>query len=300
MKFQILKIFALLNVAVVASATNAAGAPPGQNLNHAHEQGTKKIDIVKSHIETIREDLIDHDAFSWVSNLEKAKVFMESHVWAVWDFMVLLKGLQRQLTCVDAYWVPKGNPETRRLINEIVFSEESDVNQDGKATSHFELYVQAMQEAGANTTPILNFIEDLKKGTDPKVALHQSDAPEGAKKFVLSTLEVVERGVDSEMAAVFTFGREDLIPDMFIEIVRNIKEQFPAELGLFTYYLERHIEIDGDIHGALAERMVTELCGENEAAWNQAIESSKKALRHRIELWTSVIDRYEGNLQSVA
>ena len=100
--------------------------------------------------------------------------------------------------------------------------------------------------------------------------------------------------------AVFTFGREDLIPDMFIEIVRNIKKQFPEALGLFTYYLERHIEIDGDIHGALSERMVTELCGEDEAAWTQAAESSQKALRHRIELWTSVIERHEGTIQSKA
>lgn len=252
-----------------------------------------KIDFVKSQIQTVRQELIDHDAFTWVDNLEKARVFMESHVWAVWDFMVLLKGLQRQLTCVDTYWVPTGNPEVRRLINEIVFGEESDVDQNDKAVSHFELYVQAMGEAGANTDPILTFIDDLKNGVDPKLALRQSNAPEGAKKFVISTLEVVERADASEMAAVFTFGREDLIPDMFIEIVRNLKEKFPTELGLFTYYLERHIEVDGDVHGALAERMVTELCGENRLLWDKALESSKTALRQRINLWTSVIERYE-------
>jgi hypothetical protein len=73
--------------------------------------------------------------------------------------------------------------EVRRLINEIVFGEESDIDQNGTAVSHFELYVQAMAEAGANTTPILTFIEDLKKGIDPKLALRQSDAPEGAKSL---------------------------------------------------------------------------------------------------------------------
>jgi hypothetical protein len=104
---------------------------------------------------------------------------------------------------------------------------------------------------------------------------------------------VIERADASEMAAVFTFGREDLIPDMFIEIVRNLKEKFPTELGLFTYYLERHIEVDGDVHGALAERMVTELCGEDIDLWESALDSSKNALRHRINLWTSVIERYE-------
>jgi len=252
-----------------------------------------KIDFVKSQIKTVRQELIDHDAFTWVDNLEKARVFMESHVWAVWDFMVLLKGLQRELTCVDTYWVPKGDPEVRRLINEIVFGEESDVDQNGNAISHFELYLQAMGEAGANTDPILTFIDDLKNDVDPKLALRQSNAPEGAKKFVLSTLEIVERANASEMAAVFTFGREDLIPDMFIEIVQNLKERFPEKLALFTYYLERHIEVDGEVHGALAERMVTELCKDERKLWDRALESSKAALSHRINLWSSVIERYE-------
>lgn len=166
-----------------------------------------KIDYVKSQISNVRQELIDHQAFTWVDDLDKARIFMESHVWAVWDFMVLLKGLQRQLTCVDTYWVPTGNPEVRRLINEIVFGEESDIDQNGNAISHFELYVQAMSEAGANTQPILSFIAELNLGVDPKVALDRSEAPEGSKKFVRATLDVVERGHAHEIAAVFTFGR---------------------------------------------------------------------------------------------
>ena len=129
----------------------------------------------------------------------------------------------------------------------------------------------------------------MNLGVDPKVALDRSEAPEGSKKFVRATLDVVERGHAHEIAAVFTFGREDLIPDMFIEIVKNLKEAFPNELSLFTYYLERHIEIDGDLHGQLAERMVLELCAENKNYWEQALALSSAALRARIELWTSVI-----------
>lgn len=252
-----------------------------------------KIEFVKSQILPARQELLKHQAFSWIDDLEKVHVFMENHVWAVWDFMVLLKGLQRACTSIGPYWVPKGNPEVRRLINEIVFGEESDLDQNGRAVSHFELYVQAMDEAGANTLPIRSFIQDLENGVDAKLALRQSQAPEGAKQFVLETLQVVERNVASEMAAVFTFGREDLIPDMFIEIVRNLKEKFPSELGLFTYYLERHIEVDGDVHGALSERMVVELCGNSPDLWDKAIASSKIALQNRINLWTAVLEQYE-------
>ena len=253
-----------------------------------------KIEFVKSEILSARQELLNHPAFAWIDNLEKIHVFMENHIWAVWDFMVLLKGLQRTCTSIDTYWVPKGNPEVRRLINEIVFGEESDLDQEGRAISHFELYIQAMDEAGANTLPIRSFIQDLQKGVDAKLALRQSQAPEGAKEFVFETLEIVDRGNASEMAAVFTFGREDLIPDMFIEIVKNLKDKFPSELGLFTYYLERHIEVDGDLHGTLSERMVVELCEDNPVLWNQAIASSKTALQNRINLWTAVLDQYEG------
>jgi hypothetical protein len=247
------------------------------------------IDRVKSEIQEVRAKLIAHDAFTWVDSLEKAQHFMEYHVWAVWDFMVLLKGLQRELTCTDTYWVPKGNAAVRRLINEIVWGEESDEDRDGRAMSHFEMYLEAMQEAGAETQPIRNFILDLQNGVDPKVALAKSKAPAGAKKFVLSTLDVVERGQPHEMAAVFTFGREDLIPDMFMEIVAGLKAQFPDKLGKFTYYLERHIEVDGDVHGHLAEQMVEQLCAEDENKWLVARDASLTALQARIELWTTVL-----------
>lgn len=252
-----------------------------------------KIDDVKSHIETVRQQLIDHQAFTWVDDLEKARIFMESHVWAVWDFMVLLKALQRKLTCVDTYWIPQGDGDVRRLINEIVLGEESDLIYDGKATSHFELYLRAMKEAEANTAPIEVFIANLRSGMSAMEALEISEAPEGAKKFVRATLAVVERNDPSEMAAVFTFGREDLIPDMFIEIVRNLKQKFPDKLDIFTYYLERHIEVDGDLHGHLSEQMVEGVCGSDRQSWEVAAVQSKAALEQRIDLWTSVLNRHQ-------
>lgn len=248
-----------------------------------------EIDRLKQRIASTRNELIQHPIFSWPQQIADVQTLMETHVWAVWDFMVLLKALQRELTCVDVLWRPKGNPALRRLINEIVWGEESDVDQGGRAVSHFELYVEAMEQIGANTGPIKSFIADLEAGTPVREALARSGAPEGAKAFVAYTLGVVESGDAAKMAAVFTYGREDLIPDMFIEMVRELKRQFPQELDLFVYYLERHIEIDGDEHGALAERMVLELCGEDAAKWERATEAAQSALQARIALWDSVM-----------
>lgn len=250
------------------------------------------IHWVKSEINEVRAELIAHPAFTWVDSLEKAQHFMENHIWAVWDFMVLLKALQRELTCVETYWVPQGDPAVRRLINEIVWGEESDENEQGQAMSHFEMYLEAMEEAGADTAPILSFIADLKNGVTPQIALANSNAPEGAKTFVAHTLSVVERGQAHELAAVFTFGREDLIPDMFMEIVGSLKEKFPDKLAKFTYYLERHIEVDGDVHGHLAEKMVEQLCGQDRMKWAVANKASVEALSQRINLWTSVLSSF--------
>ncbi|HKR11817.1 MAG TPA: DUF3050 domain-containing protein [Pyrinomonadaceae bacterium] len=235
-----------------------------------------------------RSTLHDHPIYNKVANLDQVRLFMEAHVFAVWDFMCLLKALQRAVTCIDTPWLPRGDPATRRLINEIVTGEESDLLPSGQCASHFELYLEAMTEAGANTDPIRCFLKELQAGQSVGTALENSNAPRGAREFVLTTMDIVATSSPHIIAAAFAIGREDIIPTMFIEIVRGLPASGASSLNLFHYYLERHIQLDGDEHSELAERMLVNLCGDDTEKWRESAEAAVTALQARVRLWDSV------------
>ena len=249
---------------------------------------TDRIRRIKDDTQALRSRLVEHPLYSNIRNMNHLRVFMEHHVFAVWDFMSLLKCLQRQLTCVDVPWVPRGNPETRYLINEIVIGEESDVDQSGKRMSHFELYLAAMRQAGADTDAVMGFLDAISASGNIRTALQPGSIPEGARRFVSATFDVVDSGKVHVQAAVFTFGREDLIPGMFMAFVKEWNANNGNPAGIFQYYLERHIEVDGEHHSHLAYQMTSELCGDNDAYWAEATEAVKLALTNRLMLWDSI------------
>ena len=63
------------------------------------------------------EALEHHLLYQEVTSLTRIRCFLEHHVFAVWDFMSLIKSLQRHLTRVEAPWLPVGDARIRRLIN---------------------------------------------------------------------------------------------------------------------------------------------------------------------------------------
>jgi hypothetical protein len=245
----------------------------------------KQVAHLKELIEPLRQEIINHKVYSAIRNIDDLKVFMEFHVYAVWDFMSLLKTLQNNLTCTTVPWYPLGSPETRFFINEIVVGEESDVDLNGTRKSHFELYLDAMKQCGANTSQIETFIRSLKDSGDFKWAYEQSKTPKEAAEFVDFTFDIINSQKVYLQAAIFTFGREDLIPSMFISIVEDIHKKFPTSISNFKYYLERHIEIDGDHHSHLALNMTANLCSENQQFWEEAQAATIKSLQKRIALW---------------
>ena len=249
------------------------------------------VEQLKSNIEPVRNTLLAHPVYSQIQDLQGLQRFSETHVFAVWDFMSLLKSLQIGLTSVTLPWVPVGNADTRYLINEIVLGEESDVDEAGNRISHFELYLKAMQQMGASTNVIETIIDQINTGIKVQDAIEGAQLPKQVKDFLKFTFDISFNAPLHVKAAVFTFGREDLIPSMFMKILDKIYADAPDKVSIFKYYIERHIEIDGDHHSHLALDMVSRLCGSDASKWEEATVASVKALALRIGLWDAIFEQ---------
>jgi hypothetical protein len=249
---------------------------------------SEQLQTLAERLRPLYDRLAHHPLYRNFAAIEDLHLFMEAHVFAVWDFMSLLKTLQRALTGIDIPWLPSRFPESRRLVNEIVLGEESDIY-GTQAISHFELYLRAMREAGASTDAIDSLIAQLRKGTDLSAALALCGAPEHARRFVQTTFQIIEQGELHAVAAAFTFGREDLIPEMFRGFLRDLDDaSLERSVKTLRWYLDRHIEVDGEDHGPMALRMIAELCGEDARRWSEASQAAETALRARIALWDGI------------
>lgn len=247
-----------------------------------------RIESLLSFTGPLRERVASHDVYESLKTVEQVRLFMGHHVFAVWDFMSLVKSLQGILTCTQVPWLPQGDLVSRRLINEIVLDEESDDDGAGGYASHFELYLEAMEQCGADASRIRDFVDRLRRGEHVLAALDDSDAPAAARKFVAHTWRIISSQSPHQIAAAFAIGREEIVPEMFQVVVRNIQERFPGRFSRFGYYLERHINIDKERHAPMAARMLEALCGNDEAKWVEAVHAAQTSLKARVDLWDEV------------
>jgi hypothetical protein len=254
------------------------------------EGGRKKdhFEALYNELRGRRTELVNHPLYQRMIDRKSLCTFMEHHVFAVWDFMCLLKTLQAELTCTTIPWVPRGDAEVRALINEIVVEEESDRTSDGRHLSHFEIYIEAMTELGADTGPITRFIELIRKGVAIREALVLAEAPASAAAFVDVTMRTIETRDVVAVAAAFTFGRENVIPNMFRPMVERVSSEGGFTADKLKFYLDRHIQLDGVDHAHLARRMLVSLCEVDGRKWVVATKAGHDSLDARKALWDAV------------
>lgn len=233
--------------------------------------------------------LTSHPLYEALCDEPSLRIFMRSHVFAVWDFQSLLKALQRCVSCVEVPWVPSADPEARRFVNEIILDEESDDAPGGGHLSHFELYLQAMQECGAEMGPIRTLLGDLHQGRDLDEALVRPEIPRGVASFVRHTMAVAASRQAHCIAAAFAYGREELIPAMFRRLVDRLAGVTPQRWFTFRYYLDRHIQQDAERHAQQSKALVARFCGTDNTLWAEAEETARASLEARRRLWDEVL-----------
>ncbi len=201
--------------------------------------------------------------------------FMEIHVYVVWDFMCLLHNLKRLSYAGSSgyLWQPPNmmSYDSMRLLNEIILGEETDVLPDGSHSSHLDLYLNAMREVGANTIPFETFLKSK----------NFNDIPEPAKSFVRTTFSFIHTNKIHVLASAFTYGRELIIPDLFIELLNKLNVEAP----LFRYYLDRHISLDREEHGPKALKLLDELVNNDPIKRKEVEETRVEAIKARDKLW---------------
>ncbi len=249
------------------------------------------VEKIRDSIKEPREKLLNHKLYTEIKSIEDLQIFTSNHIFAVWDFMSLLKALQNNLTCTKVPWTPNKNSETAYLINEIVLAEETDISQDGKRKSHYELYLDAMIDIGVNVENIEKNIMLLSSSDSIENSIEKLDIHPKIKEFLKFTFSIIDEGKPHKIAAIFTFGRENLIPNMFNEILHEFQNNFTEkDISKLIYYFERHIELDEDEHGPMALQMVNELAENDPLKWEEIRDISIVALEKRIGLWDAIYD----------
>lgn len=243
-------------------------------------------------IRRLRREVLNHPLMTSVLSIGQLREFMQLHVYAVWDFMSLLKGLQGCLAPASWPWMPPENPLCARLINEIVLAEETDEAAPGMFEpfpSHFRLYLRAMTEIRADTRAVEQFLTAVRS-VGWESALAKGKVPEPARRFMSATLELLTREPAHCWAAVFVVGREDLVPQMFARLQSTLGLS-PDRASAFHHYLRRHIQLDGDTHGPMARALADALCGKDPGRRAHAVTTAAAALRARLELWDGIGER---------
>ncbi len=241
-----------------------------------------------------------HDVFRALNTIDDIQIFMAHHVWAVWDFMSLLKSIQAEVAPVRVPWWPPADAAAARFINEIAAGEEGDDGPHGVPESHFGIYLEAMRECGADLGPVRRFMFAADRGFAWWHALEIARPPAAAASFVRSTLRVCQRPL-CERVAAFTLGREELIPSMFQPIIAHLKSTSGGDRSLrsFTWYLERHLVVDEGHHGPLAAALLEHTCLQTPSDRDAAFRAAEAALEERLRLWDATLQAIRVNTGSV-
>jgi hypothetical protein len=260
------------------------------------------LKVIQVRVAPLQDKIAEHPLLDKITDIRAVRFLMQQHVFAVWDFVCLLKTLYSRVIGCDVPWFPSQDPDSARLLYELLIEEETDrlpaPNSAGHThQSHFCLYLAAMRECGADTQPIETCLERLKAGQSLDEALQHPGILSTTRAFVAQTFSTFQASTPA-LVASFVFGREAMIPAFFNPWLQQLIMHKVPHCGLLTYYLERHIALDSDAHFPKAANMLARLCGEDKLTWQQASQMAESALEARLAFLEGV-DREKHHSKAV-
>ncbi len=277
---------------MIFGVTYAISKPKTGNFISYLEQNKSSSNLLK----IAKSKLFNHPIYESIQTVDDMKIFMESHVWAVFDFMTLLKRLERDYTNVEQVWTPRKSADMARFIGEICLGEESDelpyylsIKLGQSYISHYELYLLAMKEIGADTSKIEEFISLIDKRKATMHDLIRLTPSDQVAYFVTTNFFIANSETTLGVASTFFFGREDPIPLMFMRFLESVPDS--DKLAYFKYYLERHIVVDADNHGPKSMELLESLVNDDEEKMEECLQFGISAIDARINLWTDIVER---------
>lgn len=248
-------------------------------------------------IEEEKNKLLESSFFT-INNIKSKKdleVFMKAHVFSVWDFMSLLKTLQNEITTTSIPWKPsKYGPELTRFVNELVIEEESDEwLWQWEYISHFELYLKAMEELGIDTKEIKEILFNTNYENIDELFCNEK-IPKSSRNFMKKTFSYIKSWDIKEVASAFTFWRENIIPEMFIKIIKNL-EISNINAPTLYYYFKRHIELDWDSHWPLSKKLIEKIANNEKESIKIIEEIAIDSIKTRKIFWEEIQKEIECN-----
>ncbi|MBE9067624.1 DUF3050 domain-containing protein [Leptolyngbya cf. ectocarpi LEGE 11479] len=268
-------------------------------ISAGHIAGKAQLDSLLERIKPHQVVLQEHRLYGQLSTLAAIRCFMSSHVFAVWDNMLLLKTLQQRLTCVTTPWCPSEDAIATRLINEIILDEESEEIAPGQYMSHVQFYIAAMEEIGADTRAICSLMNRLQNGEPLETALRLSlDIPGSpvsptVREFVLHTWTICQ-GSTPAVAAAFLLAREAIVGPLFTQILKQLQSvemSNPLSCQLLQAYCQRHLCVDEERHIPMGLELLSRICKDDTQAWEQAKVATISSLVVRKQLWDNLSEQ---------
>ena len=250
---------------------------------------TDKISSARNTLKPLRVRLLAHEVYQQLETLEDLQEFMEHHIFAVWDSVSQLKALQHALSCPDAAWKPSAYPNSTRIVNELVTEEESAPDGNGSYASHFQLYREAMQQAGATTHLVDRLVQLVQEQGNIPQAVTKLRLPESIKQYLSMNWEITQSGKPHQIAAAYFLGREDVVSQLMNKLDDELLAYHGSKLSKYKTYLSRHYTTDPTIHQQRMLNILSELCGDDDSKWTEAEAAAKIALEARFKLWDGML-----------